>query len=178
MKKNNENLYLKIARLDDNKIEIDSSDGVFTSFGTMLDEDYFDYCDRKADEWLSSKLGNYDGWSKKDRKAIADKWTKAKELHEGIYDYYFNLQDTTEIFREAVKKLAQGMGINYTLTINPDYDKIAMYDCHTCANYKTKCDPENGEYECKNPPFTSMYDDEKLPFPRVNEFEDGASYRH
>ena len=61
---------------------------------------------------------------------------------------------------------------------NPDYEKIAMYDCHTCANYQTKCDPENGEYECKNPPFTSMYDDEKLPFPRVNEFEDGSSYRH
>lgn len=121
MKENYENLYLKIARLDDNKIEIDSSDGVFTSFGTMLEEDYFDYCDRKSDEWLSSKLGNYDGWSKKDRKAIADKWAKAKELSEGIYDYYFNLQDTTEIFREAVKKLAQGMGINYTLTINPDY---------------------------------------------------------
>lgn len=60
----------------------------------------------------------------------------------------------------------------------PDYHKIAMYDCHTCANYKTKCDPENDKFECKNPPFTSMYDNEKLPFPRVNEFEDGASYRH
>ena len=53
-----------------------------------------------------------------------------------------------------------------------------MYDCHTCANYQTKCNPENGEFECKNPPFTSMYDGEKLPFPRVNEFEAGASYRH
>ena len=118
MKKNYENLYLKIVRLDGNKIEIDSSDGVFTSFGTMPEEDYFDYCDGKADEWLSSKLGNYDGWSKKERKAIANKWAKVKELPEGIYDYYFTLQDTTEIFREAVKKLAQGMGINYTLTIN------------------------------------------------------------
>ena len=114
MKKNYENLYLKIVRLDDNKIKIDSSDGVFTSFGTVVEEYYFDYCDEKANEWLSSKLGNYDGWSKKDRKAIADKWAKAKELPEGIYDYYFNLQDTTEIFCEAVKKLAKGMGINYT----------------------------------------------------------------
>lgn len=59
----------------------------------------------------------------------------------------------------------------------PDYNKIAMYDCHTCANYQTKCDPEHGIFECKNPPFTSMYDNEKLPFPRVNEFEVGASYR-
>jgi hypothetical protein len=38
-------------------------------------------------------------------------------------------------------------------------------------------DPEHGIFECKNPPFTSMYDNEKLPFPMVNEFEVGASYR-
>lgn len=118
MKKNYENHYLKIVRLDGNKIKIDSSDGAFISSGTMPKEYYFDYCDGKADEWLSSKLGNYDEWSKKDRKAIANKWVKAKELHEGIYDNYFNLQDTTEIFCKAVKKLAQEMGINYTLTIN------------------------------------------------------------
>lgn len=69
-------------------------------------------------------------------------------------------------------------GLKEESVVQPDYDKIAMYDCHTCANYQTKCNPENGAFECKNPPFTSMYDSEKLPFPRVNEFEVGASYRH
>ena len=119
MMKEIKNLYLEIYKLNDNKIEINASDGVFICCGTFPKDDYFDYCDGRADEWLTSKLGNYDGWSKKDRKAIANKWVKAKELPEGRYNYYFNLQDIQKIFREAVKNLAQEMGItNYTLELD------------------------------------------------------------
>lgn len=113
------NFYLEIHKFNDNKIEINASDGVFTRCGTLPKDDYFNYCDSRADEWLTSEFGNYDRWSKKDRKAIANKWIKAKKLPEGRYNYYFNLQDTQEIFYEAVKKLAQEMGItNYTLKLD------------------------------------------------------------
>ena len=44
-----ENLYLRIKQTEDNQIKIDSSDGVFMSFATVSKEDYFDYCDGKAD---------------------------------------------------------------------------------------------------------------------------------
>ena len=89
-----------------------------------------------------------------------------------VYRYLVERDFFTEDEAKEVCK-----GLKEESVVQPDYDKIAMYDCHTCANYQTKCNPENGEFECKNPPFTSMYDNEKLPFPRVNEFEVGASYR-
>ena len=114
-----ENLYLRIKQTEDNQIKIDSSDGVFMSFATVSKEDYFDYCDGKADEWLTSDLGNYDGWSKKDRKAIAEKWRKAKQLPVGDYEYYFNFEDINDLFTQAVKDLADQMEIeNYNLTIS------------------------------------------------------------
>lgn len=114
-----ENYYLHIKQIDKNTIKVNSYDGVFTSFWTVKKKDYFDYCDGKADEWLTSELGNYDGWSKKDRKAIAEKWRKAKELPVGDYEYYFNFEDINDLFTQAVKDLADKMGIkNYKLTIN------------------------------------------------------------
>ena len=54
---------------------------------------------------------------KKDRKAVADKWLKAKSLKKGKYDYYFNLGNLNDAFREEVKALAKSMGIKYTLEI-------------------------------------------------------------
>lgn len=112
------NCYLYITKIDKDLIEVHSYDGVFTSFGTIQKEDYFDYCDGKADEWLTSDLGNYDGWSKKDRKAIAEKWRKAKQLPVGDHEYYFNFEDINELFTQAVKDLADKMGIeNYNLII-------------------------------------------------------------
>lgn len=114
-----QNYYLHIKQIDENTIEVNSYDGVFTTFGTLPKDDYFDYCDGKADEWLTSHLGNYDGWSKKDRKAIALKWRKAKQLPVGDYEYYFNFEDINDLFAQAVKDLASNMGIeNYNLTIN------------------------------------------------------------
>ena len=113
------NKYLRITKIDKDLIEVSSYDGVFTSFSTRRKEDYFDYCDDKANEWLTSELGNYDGWSKKDREAIAEKWRKAKQLSVGDYEYYFNFEDINDLFAQSVKDLAKKMGIeNYNLTIN------------------------------------------------------------
>ena len=74
-----QNCYLHITKIDNDFIEVNSCDGVFTSFGTIRKEDFFDYCDAKADEWLTSHLGNYDGWSKKDRKEMAEKVEVARK---------------------------------------------------------------------------------------------------
>ena len=114
-----ENYYLRIKQIDKNTIEVYSYDGVFTSFSTIQKKDYFNYCADKAYEWLTSDLGNYDGWSKKDRKAIAEKWRKAEYLSVGDYEYYFNFEDINDLFTQTVKDLADKMGIkNYKLTIN------------------------------------------------------------
>ena len=113
------NCYLHITKIDKDLIEVHSYDGVFTSFSTIPKEEYFNYCADKAYEWLTSDLGNYDGWSKKDRKEIAEKWRKAEYLSVGDYEYYFNFEDINDVFTQSVKDLAKKMGIeNYNLTIN------------------------------------------------------------
>lgn len=112
--------YLEINITSEGYIKINSSDGVFSSIATVLDkEDLSKYCDEKADMWLTSKLGNFDGWSNKDRKIVADKWLKVKELSEGDYKFYFNLESITDLFKTGVEDLAKKLGItNYTLKIN------------------------------------------------------------
>lgn len=107
------NLYLRISKNENDKLKVISFDGVFArtaSFGTKIE--YCDYCQKIADEWVISELGNYDGWSKEDRLTVSDKWIKAKDLQEGDYEYYFNFSEGSEIFQEEVKELAQKMGIN------------------------------------------------------------------
>ena len=113
------NFYLHITKENDGSIKILSFDGVFagTAFFTTK-ENFYEYCQKKSDEWIISGLGNYDGWSKEDRKIVSDKWLKVKDLQEGEYEYYFNLGDLKEVFCEEVEKLAKSMGIeSYKLTI-------------------------------------------------------------
>lgn len=113
------NNYLHIKRTEDNKIDILSCDGVFSSIATRTNKVEFQaYCEEKAHEWLTSTLGNYNGWSKKKRKGIAEKWLAAKDLSEGNYEYYFNLGSVEDAFREEVASLAKSMGIkDYKLTL-------------------------------------------------------------
>ena len=69
--------------------------------------------------WLTSNLGNFEGWSDEDRKIVANKWLNVKNLSEGEYKYYFNLGNVHDIFRQEVSEIAKAMGINdYTLEIN------------------------------------------------------------
>lgn len=115
----NENHYLYIFKRSDGKIEINSSDGVFSSYATVGSKEAFcTYCEGKANEWLKSKEGNYSRCNAEKRKIIANKWRKAKNLSEGKYDYYFTIGSKEDIFRKEVDSLAKNLGIkNYTLEI-------------------------------------------------------------
>lgn len=114
-----ENHYLEITKTSNGNLEVNSSDGVFCSFATRTPETFANYCEEKANEWLTSKLGNYDGWTKKQRKEVAKKWLAAKDLSEGNYNYYFNLDSCEDIFRKEVASLAKNLEItDYKLEIN------------------------------------------------------------
>ena len=114
-----ENHYLKITKTSNGNFEVNSFDGIFGSFATRTNKVGFQaYCEERAHEWLTSTLGNYDGWTKKQRKEVANKWLAAKDLSEGDYKYYFNLVSIEDAFREEVASLAKSMGIkNYKLTL-------------------------------------------------------------
>ena len=115
------NHYLYINKNESGDIEINFSDGAFSGFVTVTYKEQFcNYCEKKANEWICSKYRNYDGWwSENDRKIIAHKWLAAKELPEGKYEYYFNFGTIQDIFREEVAALAKSMGIVcYNLTID------------------------------------------------------------
>lgn len=113
------NYYLHIFKRSDGKIEVNSSDGVFSSYATVGNKEAFrTYCEGKANEWLKSKMGNYSSWNVAKRKIIANKWRKARTLSEGKYDYYFATESKEDIFRKEVDSLAKNLGIkNYTLEI-------------------------------------------------------------
>lgn len=113
------NYYLQIDTIDKKYLRVSSYDIAFISTVTLLQQDFADYCDNQAKDWLESNLGNYDDWDKKDRELIANKWKKAKYLTPGRYNYYFNnTDDIKNIFREAIEELATTMGINnFTLIV-------------------------------------------------------------
>lgn len=111
------NHYLYITKRSDGKIDVNSSDGVFSSYATVGSKEAFrTYCEGKANEWLKSKEGNYSHCNAVKRRIIANKWLKARNLSEGKYDYYFTIESKEDIFRKEVDSLAKNLGIkNYTL---------------------------------------------------------------
>ena len=113
------NHYLYISESEDGSLEISSSDGVFSSIARRDNKEGFqDYCKEKADDWLSSNLGNYSGIRAEKRKLVSDKWLAARNLSPGKYEYYFNTENPEDIFREQVALLAKSLGIpGYTLDI-------------------------------------------------------------
>lgn len=113
------NHYLYINKNESGDIEINFSDGAFSGFAiATCKEDFLKYCDEKVDMWLNSTFRNFEGWTKQKRKSIAHKWTIAKKLSKGKYDYYFNFGSKKDIFREEVADLAKSMGItNYNLIV-------------------------------------------------------------
>lgn len=115
---NKTNEYLRIT-LEGNKVGVCAYDGVFGYSATLEDWDEYErYCDEKANDWVSYPYANYDSYNKEDREKVSKKWLEAKNLREGSYEYYFNLEDLKECFRNEVNKLAKCMGI--TIEANDD----------------------------------------------------------
>lgn len=115
-----DNHYLYLSETENGEVEINSSDGVFSSFAKRPKGKPFNaYCDEKAEQWLNSKLGNYLEYSKEDREFMADKWRNVKILPVGKYEFYFNRGDIKDAFRKSVEIMAENYGItNYILTID------------------------------------------------------------
>ena len=96
------------------------SDNVFIGIATLTPDRVSKYCLEQADKTRHSNLGNYDDLTKEQREKLAKLWEAAKDLPEGKYDYYFNLEDKREVFVQSVKELATRLGIKYGLTLKED----------------------------------------------------------
>ena len=93
-------------------------DGVFSGIATVAQDKVSDFCLEKADKMRNSNLGNYDYLTSEQRERLAKLWESAMNLPDGNYEYYFNLEDKTEVFIKSVQELAEKLGINYELIIN------------------------------------------------------------
>ena len=93
-------------------------DGVFSGIATVAQDKVSDFCLEKADKMRNSNLGNYDHLTSEQRERLAKLWESARNLTDGNYEYYFNLEDKTEVFIKSVQELAEKLGIDYELIIN------------------------------------------------------------
>ena len=93
------------------------SDGVFSGIATVAQDKVSDFCLEKADKMRNSNLGNYDYLTSEQRERLAKLWESAINLPDGNYEYYFNLEDKTEVFIKSVQELGKKFGIDYELII-------------------------------------------------------------
>lgn len=93
------------------------SDNVFSGIATVRQDRVSDYCLEQADKMRNSDLGNYDDLTTEQRERLAKLWEAAINLPEGKYEYYFNLENKTEVFIESVRELGERLGIDYELII-------------------------------------------------------------
>ena len=93
------------------------SDGVFSGIATVAKDKVSDFCLERADEMRNSNLGNYDHLTVEQRERLAKLWESAMNLPDGNYEYYFNLEDKTEVFIKSVQELGKKFGIDYELII-------------------------------------------------------------
>lgn len=108
------NHYLYI---EENK-SINYADSAFTGITICLNKEEFDaFCEEKAHEWEYSELGNFDAFTEKQRLEIARRWRVVKDLPDGKYEYYFNLEDKEKVFIQYVDELARHLGIKYELKL-------------------------------------------------------------
>jgi len=91
------------------------ADNVFSGFGPYTKTKFKGFCLQKAKEMRTSDLGNFTALTKKQREELAKRWEAAKDLPEGMYEYYFNLEDRVTMFKQAVKELAEKLGISYKM---------------------------------------------------------------
>ena len=93
------------------------ADNVFSGFGPYTKDDFEGFCLQKAEEMRTSDLGNFTVLTKKQREELAKRWETAKDLPDGEYDYYFNLEDKAKVFKQSVKELAERLGVSYELKL-------------------------------------------------------------
>ena len=93
------------------------SDGVFSGIATVAQDKVSDFCLEKADKMRNPNLGNYDHLTTEQRERLAKLWESAMNLPDGNYEYYFNLEDKTEVFIKSVQELGKKFGIDYELII-------------------------------------------------------------
>ena len=93
------------------------SDYVFSGIATLAQDKVSDFCLEKADKIRNSNLGNYDHLTSEQRERLAKLWESAMNLPDGNYEYYFNLEDKTEVFIKSVQELGKKFGIDYELII-------------------------------------------------------------
>ena len=92
-------------------------DGVFSGIATLAQDKVSDFCLEKADKMRNSNLGNYDHLTSEQRERLAKLWESAMNLPDGNYEYYFNLEDKTEVFIKSVQELGKKFSIDYELII-------------------------------------------------------------
>ncbi len=97
---------------------VNYADNVFSGIARITENrSAADFCLEKAEEWRHSTVKNYETFSAEQREEIARRWEAAKDLPEGDYKYYFNLEDKVEMFIKSVKELAEDLDITYDLKI-------------------------------------------------------------
>ena len=97
---------------------VNYEDNVFSGIARINEErSASDFCLEKAEDWRHSTVKNYERFSPEQREEIARRWEAAKDLPEGEYKYYFNLEDKVEMFIKSVKELAEDLNITYDLKI-------------------------------------------------------------
>ena len=112
------NRYLHIENEIENSYDFNWSDNVFIGSATVAKDEVSYFCREKADEMRNSNLKNYDYLTTEQRERLAKLWEIVVYLPVGNYDYYFNLEDKTEVFIKSVQELAEKLGIDYELIIN------------------------------------------------------------
>lgn len=93
------------------------SDSIFSGIATVSQDKVSDFCLDQSDKIRNSSLGNYDNFTTEQRERLAKLWESAMNLPDGNYDYYFNLEDKTEVFIKSVQELAEKLDIDYELII-------------------------------------------------------------
>ena len=92
-------------------------DGVFSGIATVAKDKISNFCLDQADKMRNSNLGNYDYLTSEQRERLAKLWESARNLPDGNYEYYFNLEDKIEVFIKSVQELGKKFGIDYELII-------------------------------------------------------------
>lgn len=92
-------------------------DGVFSGIATVAKDKISNFCLDQADKMRNSNLKNYDHLTTEQREKLAKLWESAMNLPDGNYEYYFNLEDKTEVFIKSVQELGKKFGIDYELII-------------------------------------------------------------